>query len=139
MPSPPIRTLIVDDHPAMRAGIAAVLEQEDDISVVIAPAMLSHADALLSKRAGARILCRTLRDVAAAPSAVPVLPPDESERLGAMLDEDELALAALLLSRLSIDEIAEATGRTADEVDVATEQLLRRLVAGRDVSPPTSR
>jgi DNA-binding NarL/FixJ family response regulator len=202
MPSPPIRTLIVDDHPAMRAGIAAVLEQEDDITVVgvasgerqlwpalqrmdpdvvlmdfglqgedgvilchrlkrrpnapgvvmysafadrtlISPAMLSHADALLSKRADARILCRTVRDVAAAPSAVPVLPPDESERLGAILDEDELALAALLLSRRSIDEIAEATGRTADELDVATERLLRRLVAGRagggrDVSPPTS-
>jgi len=34
MPSPPIRTLIVDDHPAMRAGVATVLEQEDDITVV---------------------------------------------------------------------------------------------------------
>jgi DNA-binding NarL/FixJ family response regulator len=190
MPSPPIRTLIVDDHPAMRAGVATVLEEVGDITVVgaasgerqlwpalqsadpdvvllafdlegedgvilchrlkrrpgapgvvmysacadrrlISPAMLAHADALLSKRADAQALCQALRDVAAAPSAVPVLPTDESERLGAILDGDERSLAALLLSRRPIDEIAEATGRTADEVDEATEQLLRRLVSGR--------
>lgn len=32
--STPIRTFIVDDHPAMRAGVAAVLDQEADIVVV---------------------------------------------------------------------------------------------------------
>jgi AmiR/NasT family two-component response regulator len=34
MSSTPIRTFIVDDHPAMRAGVAAVLDQEKDIVVV---------------------------------------------------------------------------------------------------------
>jgi DNA-binding NarL/FixJ family response regulator len=196
MPNRPIRTLIVDDHPAMRAGVATVLDAEEDITVVgaasgerqlwpafrntdpdvvlmdfdldgedgiilchrlkrlpdapgvvvytafadrtlISPAMLAHADALLSKRASAQVLCEALRDVAATPSAVPVLPADERERLGAILDGDERSLAALLLSRRSIDEIAKATGRTAEEVDAATERLIRRLAKGHGVSPPT--
>ena len=153
MSSTPIRTFIVDDHPAMRAGVAAVLDQEADIAVVgaatggrqmwraleaadpdvvlmdfdldgedgvilchrlkrrpdapgvvlysafadrtlIAPAMLAHADALLSKRAEASVVCNAVRE-AARRSAPPVLPPDQRERLGATLDEQELAVAAL--------------------------------------------
>jgi DNA-binding NarL/FixJ family response regulator len=190
MSSTPIRTLIVDDHPAMRAGIAAVLDQEEDIAVVgaatggrqlwrtleptdpdvvlmdfdldgedgvilchrlkrrpdppgvvlysafadrelISPAMLAHADALLSKRADAAVVCDAIRD-AARRSAPPVLPADERERLGATLDEQELSLAALLLSRRPLGHIAEVTGMPAEEVEAAVEAMLRRLVPGRD-------
>jgi DNA-binding NarL/FixJ family response regulator len=125
----PIRTFIVDDHPAMRAGVAAVLDREDDITVVgaatggrqmwrtlgpahpdvvlmdfdldgedgvilchrlkrrpdapgvvlysafadrtlISPAMLAQADALLSKRADAAVVCDAVRDALARRAAL---------------------------------------------------------------------
>lgn len=189
MSSTTIRTFIVDDHPAMRAGVAAVLDQEEDIAVVgaatggrqlwrmlgaadpdvvlmdfdldgedgvilchrlkrrrdppgvvlysafadrtlISPAMLAHADALVSKRADARVVCDAVRD-AAHRVTPPILPADERERLGAALDEPERALAALLLSRRPLDHIAEVTGRTPAEVEAAVERLLRRLAPAR--------
>jgi DNA-binding NarL/FixJ family response regulator len=185
----PIRTLIVDDHPAMRAGVAAVLDQEDDITVVgaatggrqmwrtlgpadpdvvlmdfdlegedgvilchrlkrrpdapgvvlysafadrvlISPAMLAHADALVSKRADAAVICNAIRD-AASRKTPPVLPPGEREWLGETLDEQELSLAALLLSRQPLDHIAAVTGMTAEHVEVTVERMLRRLVPAR--------
>ena len=189
MSSPPIRTFIVDDHPAMRTGLAAVLDLEEDIVVVgtatgarqmwraigpadpdvvvmdfdldgedgvivchrlkrrpdppgvvlysafagrtlISPAMLAHADALLSKRADAADVGDAVRD-AAGPSTPPVLPADERERLGAMLDERELSLAALLLARRPLRHMAERTGMTPDEVEAAVERMLRRLAPAR--------
>jgi DNA-binding NarL/FixJ family response regulator len=194
MSSSPIRTFIVDDHPAMRAGVAAVLEQEDDITVVgaatggrqmwralepadpdvvlmdfdldgedgvilchrlkrrlrapgvvlytafadralISPAMLAQADALVSKRADARVICNAIRD-AARRTSPPVLPPDERERLGGTLDERDLSLAALLLSRRPLDHIAEVTGMTPESVEEAVERILRRLVPARGGSRP---
>jgi DNA-binding NarL/FixJ family response regulator len=190
----PIRTFIVDDHPAMRAGIAAVLERVDDITVVgaatggrqmwrtlgpaepdvvlmdfdldgedgvilchrlkrrpdapgvvlytafagrtlISPAMLAHADALVSKRADAAVICSAIRD-AARPSTPPVLPPDERERLGETLDEQELSLAALLLSRRPLDHIAEVIGMPPEHVEEEVEGLLRRLVPARGGTSP---
>ncbi|HET8758464.1 MAG TPA: response regulator transcription factor [Solirubrobacteraceae bacterium] len=187
-PGAQIRTLIVDDHPAMRAGVAAVLGQQPDFVVVgaasgarqlwptlksaapdvvlmdfaldgvdgvilchrlksrpdaprvvlysafadrtlIAPAMLARADAFLSKRAEASVLCQALRDVAAAPDTVPALPADQRERLGETLDADELSLASLLLARRPIEHIAEVTGIAAEELDGIVEGMLRRLVA----------
>jgi DNA-binding NarL/FixJ family response regulator len=184
----PIRTLIVDDHPAMRAGVAAVLGQEPDLMIVgsasgarqlwptlenanpdvvlmdfaldgvdgvilchrlkrrseaphvilysafanralIAPAMLARADAFLSKRADARVLCQAIRDVAATPDAIPTLPADQRERLGQALNADEQSLAALLLARRPIEYIAEVTGIAASDLDGVIENLLRRLVA----------
>jgi DNA-binding NarL/FixJ family response regulator len=184
-----IRTLIVDDHPAMRAGLATVLEQTEDIAVVgaatggrqmwrmvgpadpdvvlidfdldgedgvilchrlkrrpdppgvvlysafadrtlISPAMLAHADALVSKRADASVVCNAVRD-AARRSTPPDLPADERERLGAILDDQDLSLAALLLSRRPLDHIAEVTGMTRDEVEGAVERMLKRLVPRR--------
>lgn len=187
MPSRPIRTLIVDDHPAMRAGVATVLDDEPDIVVAgsasgerqlwplldalrpavvlmdfslegengvilchrlkrrprppavvlysgfagrefIAPAMLAGADALVSKRAAAPVVCRAIRDVAAAGFVAPPMPSDERERLGARLGEEDRSLAALVLSRHSPEAIASATGLTEDQVVAATEDLLRRLL-----------
>jgi len=189
MSSTVIRTFIVDDHPAMRAGVATVLDQEPDIAVVgaatggrqmwralpaadpevvlmdfdldgedgvilchrlkrrpgapgvvlysafadrllIAPAMLAHADALLSKRAESSVVCNAVRD-AARRSAPPVLPADQRERLDATLDEQELALAALLLSRRPLDHVAAVTGMALDEAEAAVEGMLRRLVPRR--------
>jgi DNA-binding NarL/FixJ family response regulator len=192
MSSTSIRTFIVDDHPAMRDGVAAVLEQEGDIAVVgaatggrqmwrtlaaadpdvvvmdfdldgedgvilchrlkqlvdppavvvysayadrilIAPAMLAHADALVSKRADASVICNAVRD-ASRRSVPPVLPSDERERLGATLDERELSLAALVLSRRPMKDLAVATGMTIDDVATAVERMLRKLVPARAVN-----
>lgn len=189
--------LIVDDHPAIRAGVHAVLVGEPNIAIagaadgerqlwaaletaepdvvlmdfdlpgedgvllchrvkrrrpstgvvlytafaderLIAPAMLAHADALVSKRARASVLRRSLQDAAADPARVQTLPPAERERLGAMLGDDELSLAALMLSRRPVESIARALGRRPDEVDVACETLLRRLLADRVRRPATS-
>jgi DNA-binding NarL/FixJ family response regulator len=183
-----IRTLIVDDHPAMRAGVAAVLGQEPDLMVVgaasgarqlwqtlrsvdpdvvlmdfaldgvdgvilchrlkqmldaprvvlysafadralIAPAMLAQADAFLSKRADARVLCQALRDATGPSAAIPMLPADAREELGTTLDDDELSLAALLLARRPIGYISEVTGIAAGDLDRLIEDMLRRLVA----------
>ncbi len=185
-----IATVIVDDHPAMRAGVTAVLEATDDIAVVgsaageaelwpildradpdavlldfhlrgddgivlchrikrakrglavvlysefadrtlIAPAMLAQADALLSKRAPAPVLCQALRDVSGRSTPIPTLRPDHREQLGAMLEPPEVTLAALLLSRRPVGDIAEAMQLTVDEVTERTEALLRRIVAER--------
>jgi len=189
MSRPPIRTFIVDDHPAMRGGVAAVLDQEEDIVVVgaatggrqmwrmlgsaepdvllmdfdldgddgvilchrlkqrpdapgvvlysayadralISAAMLAHADALLSKRADASVICNAVRD-ASRRSLPPALPSDERERLGSTLDERELSLAALVLSRLPTKDLAVATGMTPDEVGAAVELMIRKLVPVR--------
>jgi DNA-binding NarL/FixJ family response regulator len=184
----PIRTLIVDDHPAMRAGVAAIIGQEPDLMVagsasgarqlwptlkradpdvvlmdfaldgvdgvilchrlkrqpgaprvvlysafanrgLIAPAMLAQADAFLSKRADARVLCQALRDVVTTPDAVPTMPADAREHLGETLDEDERSLAALLLARRPLEHIADVTGVAPGELDGIIEDMLRRLVA----------
>jgi DNA-binding NarL/FixJ family response regulator len=189
MSTAPIRTFIVEDHPAMRGGVAAVLNQEEDIVVVgaatggrqmwrmlrammpdvvlmdfdldgedgvflchrlkqlldppgvvvysayadrvlIAPAMLAHADALLSKRANASVICNAVRD-ASRRSVPPALPSDARERLNATLDDRELSLAALVLSRRPMKDLAVATGMTVDEVSAAVERMLRKLVPVR--------
>jgi DNA-binding NarL/FixJ family response regulator len=97
---------------------------------LIAPAMLAQADAFLSKRADARVLCQALRDAAGqSTAAVPTLPADAREELGTTLDDNELALAALLLARRPIGYIAEVTGIAPGDLDRRIEDMLRRLVA----------
>lgn len=181
-----IRTVVIDDHPAMRRSVTTVLEAADGIDVVgsasgardvwplldathpdavlldhrlrgeygvilchrikrarsapavvlysefadrelIAPAMLAGADALLSKRASASILCRALVDVTSDPVPIPTLRPSERERLGAKLENDEIALAAKLLTRRPMSEIAESLRLPVDEVMTRAERLILRL------------
>jgi DNA-binding NarL/FixJ family response regulator len=95
--------------------------------------MLAHADALVSKRADASVICNAVRD-ASRRSVPPVLPSDERERLGATLDERELSLAALVLSRRPMKDLAVATGMTIDDVATAVERMLRKLVPARAVN-----
>lgn len=183
-----IATIVVDDHPAMRAGVTAVLESVDDFDVIgsvagaedlwplldrlepdavlldyrlrgvdgivlchrikrpgpgpavvlysefadralIAPAMLAGADALLSKRASTAVLCGALRDVTSQPAPIPTLRPEHREQLDALLEDDEVALAALLLTRRPVSDVAEYLGMPVGEVMERTERLIRRITA----------
>ena len=191
MPPRLIRAIIVDDHPAMRAGMAAVLERAPDITLVgeaegarelwpllqrtdpdvvlmdfhlgeddgillchrikrapatprvviytafgdtslVAPAMLAQADALLAKRAPAREVYETLREVTSEDFSPPRdLAPEQRERLNAMVDPADLGLAGLLLLRTPTSEIAQALGPDAGELQERTERLLLRVTSQR--------
>ena len=191
MPPRLIRAIIVDDHPAMRAGMAAVLERAPDITLVgeaegarelwpllhrtdpdvvlmdfhlgeddgillchrikrapatprvviytafgdtslVAPAMLAQADALLAKRAPAREVYETLREVTSEDFSPPRdLAPEQRERLNAMVDPADLGLAGLLLLRAPTSEIARALGPDAGELQERTERLLLRVTSQR--------
>lgn len=191
MPPRLIRAIIVDDHPAMRAGMAAVLERAPDITLVgeaegarelwpllqrtdpdvvlmdfhlgeddgillchrikrapatprvviytafgdtslVAPAMLAQADALLAKRAPAREVYETLREVTSEDFSPPRdLAPEQRERLNAMVDPADLGLAGLLLLRAPTSEIAQALGPDAGELQERTERLLLRVTSQR--------
>jgi DNA-binding NarL/FixJ family response regulator len=186
-----IRAVIVDDHPAMRAGIAAVLDRAQDITLVgeaegarelwpllqrtdpdvvlmdfhlgeddgillchrikrapasprvvlytafgdtslVAPAMLAQADALLAKRAPAREVYETLREVTSDGFTPPRdLAPEQRERLNAMLDPADLGLAGLLLLRVPPREIGRSLGPDAGDLQERTERLLLRVTAQR--------
>jgi DNA-binding NarL/FixJ family response regulator len=181
-----VRTVVVDDHPAMRLGVAAVLESWDGIDLVgsgagaedlwalldrahpdavlldhrlrgengvvlchrikrsppapavvlysefadralVAPAMLAGADALVSKRASAAVLCHALVDVTTEPVPLPTLGPADRERLGAALERHEVPLAAQLLTRRPVSKIAESLRLPVDEVMARAERLIVRL------------
>ena len=104
-----------------------VLYSEFAERALVAPAMLAGADALLSKRASAAVLCHTLVDVTTQPVPIPTLRPDDRERLRASLEQDEVALAAQLLTRRPVSEIAESLRLPVDEVMARAEQLILRI------------
>jgi DNA-binding NarL/FixJ family response regulator len=183
-----VRAVMVDDHPAMRAGIRSVLETAPAIAFVgeasearelwpvlertapdvvlidfhlpdedglvlchrlkrsvpaprvvmisayaddamTAPALLAQADALLSKRASARVLCETLREVVLNSADSQELSPEQRRRLGEVLEPEEVALAGLLLLRSPPREIARAVGLEPNELDARIDALLRRVGA----------
>lgn len=191
MPRALIRVVVVDDHPAIRAGIAAVLERAPDITLVgeaegardlwpllrrtdpdvvlmdfhlgeddgiilchrikrapasarvvlytafgdaslVAPAMLAQADALLAKRAPAREVYETIREVAGDDFSPPRdLPPEQRERLNAMVEPADLGLVGLLLLRAPTSEIARALGPDAGNLHERIERLLARVTSLR--------
>jgi DNA-binding NarL/FixJ family response regulator len=56
-----IRVAIVDDHPALREGIAALIERERDIEVVALPGTLAELRTLLSRPAAPDIVVLDIR------------------------------------------------------------------------------
>ena len=186
-----IRAVIVDDHPAMRAGMAAVLDRAPDITLVgeaagarelwpllqltdpdvvlmdfhlgeddgillchrikrspasprvvlytafgdtslVAPAMLAQADALLAKRAPAREVYETLRDVTDEDFSPPRdLAPEQRERLNAIVEPADVGLAGLLLLRAPTSEIARSLGHAVGDLQERIERLLLRVTSQR--------
>ena len=79
MQLPAVSVLVVDDHPALRAGLEQLLTQEagysayvDDIFAV--PATLAQADAIASKNDPVEVLLTAIDAAAGGESQVP--PPD---------------------------------------------------------------
>jgi DNA-binding NarL/FixJ family response regulator len=186
-----IRVIIVDDHPAMRAGVRAVLEPTSELALVgeagsprdlghvlehtaphvvlmdfhlpeenglvlchrlkrsaptprvvvysayadeslVAPALLAQADAVMAKHASAATLIGTLREVVREPREPLELPADQRERLIALLEPEDVALAGLLLLRTSAAEIARTTRLHPGELTERIEGILRRVSAARE-------
>jgi len=180
-----IRAVVVDDHPAMRMGIRAVLDAAPDLELVgeasharelwpvlqltapdvvvmdfhlpdedglllchrlkrtplaprvvinsayadeslVAPALLAQADGLLAKHATSAVLCETLREVVREEPA-PELSPEQRERLMALLEPEDVALAGLLLLRIPTAELLRTTGLSPAGLSERVEDLLRRV------------
>jgi DNA-binding NarL/FixJ family response regulator len=182
-----IRTVVVDDHPAMRAGIAAVLNEAPDIEAsgeaasgaelwpliertapdavvmdwhlpgddglilchrlkrrhpgirvvlfsayaddwLVVPALLAQADALLAKRAPARMLYETLRSVAACEGPLNLtLTPEQRRVLNSTLEPQDVGIAGMLLLRTPPREIAAMSGLGAAELSERIERMLVRM------------
>jgi DNA-binding NarL/FixJ family response regulator len=183
-----IRTVVVDDHPAMRAGLRAVLESAPDIEPtgaaasgaelwpvvertapdvvlmdwhlpgddglvlchrvkrrypsirvvlfsayadewLVLPALLAQADALLAKRAPARMVHETLRAVMAGEQPDVTLTAEQREALSSQLPLEDVGIAGLLLLRTPLREIAARSGLTSAELGERVEQILTRMSA----------
>ena len=129
-PPPPVRVLIVDDHPVVRAGLRALIEAETDLEVAGEAANAAEARAVCADRRP---------DVAVLDLR---LPDGDGVALGAELAARTPRLATLILSSYAGDEDihrafdAGMGGYVMKEA--AAEQLvaaLRAVVAGRRHMP----
>src|SRR5947199_215779 len=102
-PRPRTRLLVVDDHPAVRAGLRNLLADEADFEVVAA--------------------------VAAGRRHLPPLPPRLAESLRRRLDHEEQAIFGMLLAGLGLAEIARTLNLTGAELESRLGSLMRRLEA----------
>ncbi|MBX9473031.1 response regulator [Microcella sp.] len=127
----PVSVFLLDDHEIVRRGIADLLEQEDDISVVgEAGVVAGAADAILASGATVAVLDGRLPDG----SGIDVCRDLKSERpeLGCLIltsyDDDEAVLAAVL---------AGANGYLLKEVRATSLiEAIRRVSAGEMLLDP---
>lgn len=127
----PVNVFLLDDHEIVRRGIADLLEQEEDISVVgEAGVVAGAADAILASGATVAVLDGRLPDG----SGIDVCRDLKSERpeLGCLIltsyDDDEAVLAAVL---------AGANGYLLKEVRATSLiEAIRRVSAGETLLDP---
>lgn len=185
---PPVSVLIVDDHPALRAGLTGLLEQEPGFAslgavsseqelgkaltrhapdVVIldyalgrsdglsacfrikqrarprgvvlysayvddafaVPAALAQADAIVQKTAPVDVLLDAVRAVARGRSE-PLRPsPEFIEAASAGLIDADLPVVGMLLSRVSVDDIASTLGVAPDSVRAQALRIIGQMQA----------
>lgn len=183
-----ITVLVVDDHPALREGLAGLLQaedgllalgslpgtdgladaidmlrpdvvildyaldQEDGLSVCFrlkqrpdpprvvlysayvdpsfaVPATLAQADGIVSKTAPVEELLSVVRRVAAGESRMPPLHPGAMNAASSRLAPEDLAVAGMLFSRVTVAEVAETLGLHPGEVRARALKIIGELQA----------
>jgi DNA-binding NarL/FixJ family response regulator len=145
-----IRTLIVDRHPALRAGVKVVLEAEGDMVVVgdtgaqeeLLPllrrtderlrvaARIAGADGLLDKNSSALDLVQAIRGVHGGRDLLEPIEPGEVEHAMRLLDRQEAQILAMLL-----DETPPSEQPGSVERDPEGWAARKAAAAPRDASP----
>src|SRR5918998_540414 len=115
-----LRVAVVDDHHAVRLGLQAAIRAEPGLAV-------AGADAIVHKGGHTRGLLDTIRLVARGGKAMPAVPPGLLEAVGALLDEQDLPVLALLLEGTEPAVIAEALALVPDELAGRIDGMLQRL------------
>ncbi len=96
-------------------------------AAMIVPAAVAGADAIVHKGGHTRGLLDTIRLVARGGKAMPAVPPGLLEAVGALLDEQDLPVLALLLEGAEPAVIAEALALVPDELAGRIDGMLQRL------------
>jgi DNA-binding NarL/FixJ family response regulator len=187
--------LLVDDHPAVREGLAAILESEEGLTVVGAAAsvreamsvarqevpdvtmldyhlpdgngvelclrlkeapqppvavlysafaderlavlaVMAGADGVIAKSASVEEICAAVRAAAAGRIDRPALSPAVLELHGSRLEPADVPIFGMLTNGVSLPEIAEVLGLSADWLTARRWAILRRL---QDHSPDYGR
>ena len=145
MQAPAVTVLVVDDHPALRAGLKQLLDQEpgyrllgavsteaelalavrrDRADVVVldyalargVPATLAQADAIVSKNAPVDVLLSAIDAVAAGEPEVPMPDVEAIEGASSRLLLEDLPILGMLFARMRVAEIAATLGVEPREV-----------------------
>lgn len=138
-PAPPIRLMIVDDHPVVRAGIASLLADCDDITVVAATGSAKAAFELCGRRSVQVVLMDLAMpeiDGATATARLRELDPDvRVVILTGFVDSKEMRAAvraganACLLKTVGEHELAEAIRGVMQGRSTFSSEFLPYLIA----------
>ena len=105
-----IRVAFLDDHPAVRAGLQAILATEPDLRLVGSAAAVAGADAIVSKSSAAATLIEAIRAVARNPRTIPRISSQMKADAAARLDPADHAILAMRVAGDSPVEIAATLG-----------------------------
>jgi DNA-binding NarL/FixJ family response regulator len=88
-----VRVAFLDDHPAVRAGLEAILATEPDLRLV---GSVAGADAIVRKSSAAATLVEAIRAVAPNPRTISPISPQMKAAEAAGLDPADHAIVAKL-------------------------------------------
>lgn len=144
-----IDLLVVDDHPAVRAGVMALLRREPgivplaaapgmqealihaqrsrpDVALVVA-ARAAGADGLMAKGAPPEEPFETIRSLASGSLSAPLATPKALGAASERLDAADPPILGMLIERVPRTDIAEILGLTATALDRRSRSIVARL------------